>query len=130
MQTGNENTSNRAAIGVGVAVIAVLALVGGFLLGRSGSDSDVISNAADQTPSAVTESDTSQSSSIANDPAPESGAPPEAIAEIDTANESATTPSASSDSTTSLAESDNVEHSSNDDASEPASGETLSLIHI
>ena len=133
MQTGNENTSNRASIGVGVAVIAVLALVGGFLLGRSGSDSDVISNAADQTPSAVTESDTSQSSSIANDPAPESGAPPEAIAEIDTANESATTPSASSDSTTSLtettsqpsvAESDNVEHSSNDDASEPASGET------
>ena len=135
MQTGNENTSNRAAIGVGVAVIAVFALVGGFLLGRSGTDSEVISNASDEVPNATAESATSQASSSANDPALESGAPPEALAEIDTSSESASTPSASSDDSTTIrttettsqpaaAESDDVEPSSNDDASEPSSGET------
>ena len=135
MQTGNENTSNRAAIGVGVAVIAVLALVGGFLLGRSGTDSEVISNASDEVPNATAESATSQASSSANDPALESGAPPEALAEIDTSSESAATPSTSSDDSTTIrttettsqpaaAESDDVEPSSNDDASEPSSGET------
>ena len=132
MQTGNENTSNRAAIGVGVAVIAVLALVGGFLLGRSGTDSEVISNASDEVPSATAESAASQASSSANDPASESGAPPEALAEIDTSGESASTPSTSSDDSTTIrttettsqptaAESDDVEPSSNDDASSNAS---------
>ena len=98
MHKDSEVTTNRTTIGIGVAAIALLALVGGFLLGRSGSEASEVQSAASALATTTAPEPASAQGTVDETAsASESGEPPEAIAAVDTGS---STDSATSSSIT------------------------------